>query len=262
MSRYSLAVDLASWRDGQRSRKRRRKGGRGKGARRAGGPGGGGGRAPKAPQRQHDLEPAEELKHRGKHPDGPRGKAPRGRDAMRGDDNEVVLHEAELAEGELEPADLGEEDLGEAAAEPGGRRKVKDRVHDAVSRDWQKPQALGERMRVQTKSGTRAAIIEVKPGLFVVAEVPVESVEFGFGPMLLAPALIKTLGRALQGRRSAGGAGRAHRPELSTVAAPKQLPGPTADQEELEGRLAPWLDQDIAEELGCPCERVPKRRTP
>ena len=95
----------------------------------------------------------------------------------------------------------------------------------------------------------------------MVAEVPAESVEFGFGPMLLAPALIKTLGRALQGQRSAGGAGRAHRPELSTQPAPKQLPGPTAEAPETSG-LAPWLDHDIAEELGCPCELPAKRRQP
>ena len=122
------------------------------------------------------------------------------------------------------------------------------------------PVDLGANMRVQTRAGTRAAVVEVKPGLFVVAEVPTESVEFGFGPMLLAPALIKTLGRALQGQRSAAGAGRAHRPELSTQPAPKQLPGPTHGEVETSG-LAPWLDQDIATELGCPCE-LPKRRKP
>ncbi|MBK6580179.1 MAG: hypothetical protein IPG17_29225 [Sandaracinaceae bacterium] len=127
--------------------------------------------------------------------------------------------------------------------------------------DWQKPLDLGANMRIQTRPGMRAAVVEVKPGLFVVAEVPAESVEFGFGPMLLAPALIKTLGRALQGRRSAGGAGRAHRPELSTQPAPKQLPGPTQGEPETSG-LAPWLDQDIAEELGCPCELPAKRRRP
>ena len=124
---------------------------------------------------------------------------------------------------------------------------------------------LGPNLRIQTRAGFRAAMIEVKPGLFVVAEVPVQSVEFGFGRCrsggLLAPALMKTLGRALQGRRSAGGAGRAHRPELSTQLAPKQLPGPTADEPETSG-LAPWLDQDIAEELGCPCELPAKRRQP
>ena len=174
---------------------------------------------------------------------------------MRGEEDEG-LHEAELddQELELEPDDVGE-------APPPKRNKLKDRIHDAVTPDWQKAVELGANMRIQTRAGTRAAVVEVKPGLFVVAEVPVESVEFGFGPMLLAPALIKTLGRALQGQRSAGGAGRAHRPELSTQPAPKQLPGPTQGEVETSG-LAPWLDQDIATELGCPCELPAKRRQP
>ena len=104
----------------------------------------------------------------------------------------------------------------------------------------------------------RAAVVEVKPGLFVVAEVPATSVEFGFGPLLLGPALVKTLGRVLQGRRSAGGAGQAQRPEPPE---PRQLPGPVADQPEVETEgLARWLDPDLAAELGCDtCS--PRRRT-
>lgn len=250
MSRFTVAIDMEDWQKGQRSRKRRRKAGKaGKAGKRLQHPqrpvrerdpeerGGRRGGAP--PHKAHDLVVAR--------PRGP------GRDDLRGED-EDQLHEAELDPAELEPEDLGEE------AAP-RHRKVRDRVHDAVSRDWQKPQDLGSKMRIQTRAGTRAAIIEVKSGLFVVAEVPVESVEFGFGPMLLAPALIKTLGRALQGSRSAGGAGRAHRPELS-ARPQRQLPGPTEEQDQTEGRLAPWLDADVAEELGCPCEVRRDRRKP
>ena len=259
MSRYTVAVDLTSWRERQRSRKKRRTSAHASKARREPGA-----RAPKRREKtekpsgppRHDLEPAEALGPRGGPRRGPHPGGRRGHDAIRGDDVEV-LHEAALEEGELEAVEP--EDLGE---EPAPRhRKVRDRVHDAVSRDWQRPQDLGSKMRIQTRAGTRAAIIEVKPGLFVVAEVPVESVEFGFGPMLLAPALIKTLGRALQGSRSAGGAGRAHRPELS-ARPQRQLPGPTEEQDQTEGRLAPWLDADVAEELGCPCEVRRDRRKP
>ena len=255
MARFTVATDLSSWRDGQRSERqgrraggRRRKGRKGKPARADGGR--------QAPARGVGTELVEAIPKReaGRGPGPGPGRGPgRGRDALRGEDDGP--HEAELddLELELEPDDLGEE-------APPKRRKLKDRVQDAVTPDWQKPIDLGANLRIQTRPGVRAAVIEVKPGLFVVAEVPTESVEFGFGPMLLAPALIKTLGRALQGQRSAGGAGRAHRPELSNQPAPRQLPGPTADEPETSG-LAPWLDGDIAAELGCPCE-LPKRRKP
>ncbi len=230
MARFAKAMDLEDWRKRQSGgRKRRRKAGQGKGSKR---------QDERQTQRRPDLVQAVPLPPKRQKPVRDR----RGRDAMRGDED-TELHEAELQDGELEA------DLGEAPAPE--RRKLKDRVHDAVTRDWQKPIDLGANMRIQTRPGMRAAVIEVKPGLFVIAEVPAESVEFGFGPMLLAPALMKTLGRALQSRRSAGGAGRAHRPELSTQPAPKQLPGPTQGDTATEGRLAAWLDDDIAEELGC-----------
>jgi len=275
MARFAMAEDLEQWRAGRRRRAKRRKAGKspkGRGVRRelrkearqearqearapAGGPAG------------SPLAVAEPLDpRRRKH-----GHGRRGHDAIRGEDeDEETLHEAGLEDGELEadtdelaePAEL-DDDLGEEPKK--ARHKPGARVRDALQRDWQKPMDLGQRMRIQTRAGTRAAIVEVKPGLFVIAEVPVESVEFGFGPMLLAPALMKTLGRALQGRRSAGGAGRAHRPELSTESR-RQLPGPTRDQDEdgddeTEG-LAPWLDPDIAAELGCPVRVRRGRETP
>ncbi len=264
MSRFMVATDLESWRDGQRSDRQARRSGRRRGKGRTSRKvREGGGR--QVPARATGPELVEAVPKR----EAGRGRG-RGRDAMRGEEEP---HEAELDELELEPEDLGDEDLGEEPArgrrerrdredrrDRGERRGLGQRVRDAVTPDWMKPVDLGANMRIQTRPGTRAAVVEVKPGLFVVAEVPAESVEFGFGPMLLAPALIKTLGRALQGRRSAGGAGRAHRPELSTQPAPKQLPGPTADEPKPSG-LAPWLDGDIAAELGCPCE-LPKRRKP
>ena len=256
MSRFTVAMDLSSWRDGQRGDRQARRGGgrrrktkksRSGGGRQSPARGGGAELVEAASKREAQREA-----HRGP-ARGPRGPARgRGRDALRGEDDGP--HEAELDDQELEPDDLGEE-------APPERRKLKDRLHDAVTPDWQKPIDLGANLRIQTRAGTRAAVVEVKPGLFVVAEVPTESVEFGFGPMLLAPALIKTLGRALHGQRSAGGAGRAHRPELSTQPQPRQLPGPTPDAVETSG-LAPWLDQDIATELGCPCELPAKRRKP
>ena len=229
MARYAMAMEIGSWREGQR-KGRRRKGGKGRKGR-------------KGP-RQQGARPREERPSQHTSPRRP----------ARDEDPPEIWDTA--PEPDEEPPPDGEDLGGERRRRvPGRRREGADRS------DWQTPQALGAGMRIQTRRGLRAAVVEVKPGLFVVAEVPSESVEFGFGPMLLAPALIKTLGRALQGPRSAGGAGRAHRPELSAQA-PRQLPGPVAEEPATEGRLAPWLDDDIAAEIGCPCRRPPKRRAP
>ena len=119
--------------------------------------------------------------------------------------------------------------------------------------------ALGPNLQMKARKGFRAAVVEVKPGLFVVAEVPERSVEFGLGPLLLAPALVKTLGRAFR-RRQAGPdqPGVQQQPASPSPAAlppppaPLALPGPVAEGD----RLARWLDDDIAAELGCrACER-------
>lgn len=237
MSRFVKAKDLTSWRKGQTRKKKRDRRGR--------------------------ERPEREQPRRGAKPAG-QPMDPRGAQTRRAPEPvEPELHDADL-DLEEEPLDP-DEDLGEEPPrrrrrdreDPSDRRGLKDRLHDAVTPDWQRPVDLGPNLRIQTRAGFRAAMIEVKPGLFVVAEVPVQSVEFGFGPMLLAPALMKTLGRALQGRVSAGGAERAHRPELSTQPAPKQLPGPVQDAE-TEG-LARWLDDDVAAEIGCDCRRIRRR---
>ncbi len=245
MSRFTMAIDMEDWRATQRpGRTRRRKADkrrrREEGRRREDGRRGEDGR-----RREASAPPPA----RPAAPSRPRGQESR---------PEAELPEDELPEDELPDDELEDEDFAAEPARGWGRGQRRERREQEGARAWQRPVSLGERMRLQTRPGTRAAVVEVKPGLFVVAEVPVESVEFGFGPMLLAPALMKTLGRALQGRRSAGGAGRAHRPELSTPA-PKQLPGPTADAPETSG-LASWLDRDLAAELGCPCELPVKRR--
>ena len=239
MSRFVKASELSSWRKGQTRKNRMARRRRG-----ADEPG----------------KPRREPARAGPPRDPPKPQARRAPEPV-----EPALHDEDLnLEEELPDPD---QDLGE---EPPRRRRdrrdrderedhrsLKDRAHDALTPNWQKPVDLGPNLRIQTRTGFRAAMIEVKPGLFVVAEVPVESVEFGFGPMLLAPALMKTLGRALQGRASAGGAGRAHRPELSDQPAPRQLPGPTQEPE-TEG-LARWLDDDVAAEIGCDCRKVRRR---
>jgi hypothetical protein len=133
------------------------------------------------------------------------------------------------------------------------------RLREGLAPPWSPAIALGPNLKMKARKGFRAAVVEVKPGLFVVAEVPERSVEFGLGPLLLAPALVKTLGRAF--RRGQAGQGQAGVQQQPASPAPQALPapppraalpGPTADDD----RLARWLDDDIAAELGCrACER-------
>jgi hypothetical protein len=124
------------------------------------------------------------------------------------------------------------------------------KLRSAGGRTWAPPVELGTNMQVRARRGFRAAVVEIKPGLFVIAEVPQTSVEFGFGPLLLGPALMKTLSRAF-GRSQAGeGAGDgAQRPELSQQPAPRQLTGPTTAAP--DPRLPQWVDGEVAAELGC-----------
>jgi len=132
------------------------------------------------------------------------------------------------------------------------------RLREGLAPPWSPAIALGPNLKMKARKGFRAAVVEVKPGLFVVAEVPERSVEFGLGPLLLAPALVKTLGRAF--RRGQAGQGQpgvqqqsaSPPPALPAPSARPALPGPTAEDDQ----LARWLDDDIAAELGCrACER-------
>ena len=86
---------------------------------------------------------------------------------------------------------------------------------------------LGPNLRLQAKVGHRAAVVELRKGLFLVAEVPEKTLkpEFGFLP-LLAPLLITAAKSALNGKKR-----RPKRPEL---------PGPVAewaDEEDIDQAL-------------------------
>lgn len=85
-------------------------------------------------------------------------------------------------------------------------------VEETAGEPWGPLTALGPRMRVQAAAGYRAAVIELKPGLFVVAEVPAHVVrsEFGIVP-LLAPLVVQAASRAL----------------VEQQATPGQAPAPT-----------------------------------
>lgn len=84
---------------------------------------------------------------------------------------------------------------------------------------------LGRSLRIQAKTGHRAAVVEIRKGLFLVAEVPEKSLkpEFGILP-LLAPLLITAARSALKGKKR-----KPRRPEL---------PGPVAE----------WADEEDVDE--------------
>jgi hypothetical protein len=80
---------------------------------------------------------------------------------------------------------------------------------------------LGRNVRLQSKVGHRAAVVEIRKGLFLVAEVPEKTLrpEFGVLP-LLAPLLVTAARSALKGKKR-----KPRRPEL---------PGPIAE----------WADEE------------------
>ncbi len=67
---------------------------------------------------------------------------------------------------------------------------------------WSPPAKLGRHMRLQARQGHRAAVIELRPGLFLVAELPerVARSEFGVASVL-APLVVKAASKAIQHRQ-------------------------------------------------------------
>ncbi len=156
---------------------------------------------------------------------------------------------------------------------------------------WGPLTRMGRNTRVQAAQGFRAAVIELKPGLFLVAELPeaVTRPEFGFAP-LLAPLMMNAAKGAIDtGVQTAQGRGplaslfrprqaarrpvravRVRRAEAQAAAAPAApaappaLPGPVAAPLALPGPVAGdgsfvvaapnlgWADDhDVATTLGC-----------
>lgn len=122
-----------------------------------------------------------------------------------------------------------------------------------IAPGWGPKVDLGPHLRVRSRRGYRPAVVEVKPGLYLVAELPDRAVEMGFAPaVMLAPAIARTLARAVRGRQErrqlADGGGQV-----------RQLPGPVDpdwQDDPRRGRPRPservprWLDEEDAEELG------------
>ncbi len=86
---------------------------------------------------------------------------------------------------------------------------------------WSPPARMGRHMRIQARAGYRAAIVELKPGLYMVAEVPEQATrpEFGVAP-LLAPMMMKAAARVVTRRQA-----QAQQPQAQPQAAQPQRPG-------------------------------------
>jgi hypothetical protein len=67
---------------------------------------------------------------------------------------------------------------------------------------WSPPAKMGSHMRIQAAQGHRAAVIALRPGLFLVAELPerVARSEFGVAA-ILAPLVVKAASKAIQLRQ-------------------------------------------------------------
>ena len=102
-------------------------------------------------------------------------------------------------------------------------------------RRWSKPAKMGPNLKIQAQEGFRAAVIELKPGLYVVAEIAEQATrpEFGLAPML-APLVVKAATNALLGPRDEGR--QSHSPIQLVLQAPAlpQLPPPSAVSESSE----------------------------
>jgi len=149
---------------------------------------------------------------------------------------------------------------------------------------WGPSVALGRQLRIQARMGHRAAVIDLRPGLFLVAEIPeaVTRTEFGIAP-LLAPLMVRAATQALnpeqapqqrrgplaalfqRGQQAARGDKplrlfRARSKEESAASAPQKaplaLPGPVASSPGgsflLPAPNVGWADNaTVAEVLGC-----------
>ena len=151
-----------------------------------------------------------------------------------------------------------------ARPEPGSPHKpnVLDKLKDLVHKKGPHTTTrLGKHMAINVRAGFRAAVMEVRPGLFIVAEVPTNAVRADFGeeigilPLLLAPMIIKAVRKGMEKKAGQKDGQPAQPAQLEAAPAPKQLTGPVATDEHPFGLdiadVPRWLDADLADEFGC-----------
>jgi hypothetical protein len=142
------------------------------------------------------------------------------------------------------------------------RHAEEDAVADAA---WGPFVAVGPKVRVQAQRGTRAAVIALRPGLYLVAELPEQVAKSEFGALpLLAPMMVNAARRALV--EDDGGPGPLTRlfqrrdadgVRMIRARRPAQLPGPVAQAPADQTLYLPapdvgWAtDDDVASAFGC-----------
>ena len=148
--------------------------------------------------------------------------------------------------------------------EPRRRRRHKSRplveVTEAQDRGGRRPGGefgraaqLGDNSEIATKKGYRAAVIPLKKGLYLVAELPVEATKSEFGVVpLLGPLMVKAAVKALNGsgeERREARRDDPDRPRLLERLRP-QLRAPRDEEAELDEAeaLLGWSEGD---DFGC-----------
>ena len=69
-------------------------------------------------------------------------------------------------------------------------------------RTWSRSIPLGDQLRLQARRGHRAAVVQLRPGLWLVASVPEETLRTEVGVLpLLAPLLVTAANRAINQKK-------------------------------------------------------------
>ncbi len=137
-----------------------------------------------------------------------------------------------------------------------------------VDAAWGPFVAVGPKVRIQAQRGTRAAVIALRPGLYLVAELPEQVARSEFGAIpLLAPLMVNAARRALVDedggpgpltrlfqRRDRDGVRmiRARPAEPRALPGPVATPAPAAQTFYLPAPDVGWAsDDDVANAFGC-----------
>ncbi len=210
--------------------------------------------------RRDDRRERKEDRWERHHPKAPtRRPPPRGHRSGRGTTTiiEEVLVDDEGPDEEDLPespeTDYDIEDAIDAASE--GDDSAFDDLAGALTQDWNPMLRVGA-IRIQAKKGIRAAIITLRPGLYIIAEIPEAALtreEFS-GPLKMAEKIIETTKEAFE------------RPKMGAPM-PYQVAGPKSgwSKEEKKNwraevarrrRLARWEDAGAADDdVGCDCKK-------
>lgn len=162
---------------------------------------------------------------------------------------------------DMEP---GEEELDEGLEEQDGSMSMDDGSSDVLGQ-WQGPiprhygpsMPLGANLRIQTSEGTRAGVIELRPGLFLVAEVPVQAARSEFGLAVLAPLVASVAMKALENpetqKQLASATERGVALVSKQLTQPRRLappsPVPWADEDDMAGVFG----AEVCHAPGCAC---------